>query len=217
MTETDLVTADDSTENHKLSNSVTTDSSADHDASGSATEANTSGSDGSLSTMVLPELRALANRAGVKGASGMRKNELIAAIRESREGHSNGAPANGGESHNHTSEAPANHTEATADDATRADASEGGSSGDRAERQNRDEKTDQSADKPSRNGCSVAIASWCISFISFSPCAVRNRELRRRSLEDRPRIASPRVSRSSTMVTIADLSRLPIRDSSTCE
>src|SRR6201987_2767103 len=151
VTETDLVTADDSTENHKLSNSVTTDSSAAHDASGSATEANTSGSDGSLSTMVLPELRALANRAGVKGTSGMRKNELIAAIRESREGHSNGAPANGGESHNHTSEAPANHTEATADDATRADSSEGGSSGDRAERQNRDEKTDQSADKPSRD------------------------------------------------------------------
>jgi transcription termination factor Rho len=151
VTETDLVTADDSTENHKLSNSVTTDSSADHDASGSATEANTSGSDGSLSTMVLPELRALANRAGVKGTSGMRKNELIAAIRESREGHSNGAPANGGESHNHTSEAPANHTEATADDATRADSSEGGSSGDHAERQNRDEKTDQSADKPSRD------------------------------------------------------------------
>jgi transcription termination factor Rho len=151
VTETDLVTADDSTENHKLSNSVTTDSSADHDASGSATEANTSGSDGSLSTMVLPELRALANRAGVKGTSGMRKNELIAAIRESREGHSNGAPANGGESHNHTSEAPANHAEATADDATGADSSEGGSSGDQAERQNRDDKTDQSADKPSRD------------------------------------------------------------------
>jgi transcription termination factor Rho len=151
VTETDLVTADDSTENHKLSNSVTTDSSADHDASGSATEANTSGSDGSLSTMVLPELRALANRAGVKGTSGMRKNELIAAIRESREGHSNGAPANGGESHNHTSEASANHTETTVDDATRADSSEGGSSGDHAERRNRDEKTDQSADKPSRD------------------------------------------------------------------
>ena len=154
MTETDLVTADDSTENHKLSNSVTTDSSADHDASGSATEANTSGSDGSLSTMVLPELRALANRAGVKGTSGMRKNELIAAIKESRQGHANGAPANGvtsSASQNHGAEAPANHTEATADDATRADSSEGGSSGDHAERQNRDEKTDQSADKPSRD------------------------------------------------------------------
>jgi transcription termination factor Rho len=42
--------------------------------------------------MVLPELRALANQAGVKGTSGMRKNELIAAIQESR-GQSNGAPA----------------------------------------------------------------------------------------------------------------------------
>jgi transcription termination factor Rho len=59
-------------------------------------EANTS-SDGSLATMVLPELRALANRAGVKGASGMRKNELIAAIRESR-GQANGAPSDDGPS-----------------------------------------------------------------------------------------------------------------------
>ncbi len=44
--------------------------------------------------MVLPELRALANSVGVKGASGMRKSELIAAIRESR-----------GESVNNTTEA----------------------------------------------------------------------------------------------------------------
>jgi transcription termination factor Rho len=141
VTDTDLVTADDSTENHKLSNSVTTDSSADHDASGSATQANTSGSDGSLSTMVLPELRALANRAGVKGTSGMRKNELIAAIRESREGRANGVPANGGEPHNHTSEASANDTETTAHEAP---------SGDRTERRNQDQKAEQPADKPAR-------------------------------------------------------------------
>jgi transcription termination factor Rho len=144
VTETDLVTADDSTENHKLSNSVTTDTSADHDASGSATETSTGGSDGSLSTMVLPELRALANRAGVKGASGMRKNELIAAIRESREAHANGAPGNGGvgsESRNHLAEAPDNHSEATADAATRADSHEEGSSA---------EKTDQPTDKSAR-------------------------------------------------------------------
>jgi transcription termination factor Rho len=44
--------------------------------------------------MVLPELRALANQVGVKGTSGMRKNELIAAIKEVR-GQTNGAPANG--------------------------------------------------------------------------------------------------------------------------
>jgi transcription termination factor Rho len=40
----------------------------------------------SLSAMVLPELRALANRSGVKGTSGMRKSELIAAIEQSRGG-----------------------------------------------------------------------------------------------------------------------------------
>ena len=155
MTETDLVTAGDSTENDKLSNTVTPDTSAGPDASGSATEANTSASDGSLSTMVLPELRALANRAGVKGTSGMRKNELIAAIRESRKGHANGAPANGGaggESHNHATDAPANQNEATANDPTHADSSEGGSSVDQAdERHGGAEKADQTAEKPTRD------------------------------------------------------------------
>jgi transcription termination factor Rho len=155
VTDTDLVTAGDSTENDKLSNPVTPDTSADPDASGSATDANTSASDGSLSTMVLPELRALANRAGVKGTSGMRKNELIAAIRESRQGHANGAPANGGvggESHNHGTEAPANPTEVTADHATRADSSEGDSSVDQAaERHSRAEEPDQTTGKPARD------------------------------------------------------------------
>ena len=42
--------------------------------------------DGSLATMVLPELRALANQVGVKGTSGMRKGELIAAIEDTRSG-----------------------------------------------------------------------------------------------------------------------------------
>jgi transcription termination factor Rho len=155
VTETDLVTAGDSTENDKLSNTVTPDTSAGPDASGSATEANTSASDGSLSTMVLPELRALANRAGVKGTSGMRKNELIAAIRESRKEHANGAPANGGaggESHNHATDAPANQTEATANDPTHADSSKGGSSVDQAdERHAGAEKADQTVEKPTRD------------------------------------------------------------------
>jgi transcription termination factor Rho len=97
VTDTDLITAGDSTEDDKLSNAVTTDSSAGPDASALAADANPSESEGSLSTMVLPELRALANRAGVKGASGMRKNELIAAIRETQ-GHANGAPSKGGDS-----------------------------------------------------------------------------------------------------------------------
>src|ERR1700749_2112038 len=108
VTDTDLVTAGDSTEDHKLSASVTTDTSDGPDASGSSPETNPSAGDGALSTRVLRDLRARANRAGVKGTSGMRKNELIAAIRESRQGHANGAPANGGtgsESHNPTAEA----------------------------------------------------------------------------------------------------------------
>jgi transcription termination factor Rho len=51
--------------------------------------------DSALATMVLPELRALANEVGVKGTSGMRKNELIAAIREQR-GEPIGKAHNGG-------------------------------------------------------------------------------------------------------------------------
>jgi transcription termination factor Rho len=147
VTDTDLVTADDSTENDKLSNSVTTDTSADSDISGSATDSNPGASDGSLSTMVLPELRALANRAGVKGTSGMRKNELIAAIRD-RQGHANGAPSNGGasgESHSRGSEAPAGEAEATADSGEKGASDRGG------EQRGRAEKTDQTTHKPARD------------------------------------------------------------------
>ncbi|MDI3315532.1 MAG: transcription termination factor Rho [Mycobacterium sp.] len=99
MTETDLITAGDSTENSQPSQSVITPT-PEPAAPGAETptppvsgpafpgadaptpvEAGIS-PDGSLAGMVLPELRALANRAGVKGTSGMRKSELIAAIRE---------------------------------------------------------------------------------------------------------------------------------------
>lgn len=69
--------------------------------------------------MVLPELRALANRAGVKGTSGMRKNELIAAIEEIRR-QANGAPAVDRSAQEHdkgdrppSSEAPATQGEQT--------------------------------------------------------------------------------------------------------
>jgi transcription termination factor Rho len=93
VTDTDLVTAGDSIENDKLSNPVTSDTSS----TSSENDAHSNASDGSLATMVLPELRALANRSGVKGTSGMRKSELIAAIRETRQGgHTNGASPNGG-------------------------------------------------------------------------------------------------------------------------
>jgi transcription termination factor Rho len=78
VTDTDLFTAGESTDGDQLSKPVTTDTPDVKKAS-----------TGSLSTMVLPELRALATQAGVKGTSGMRKNELIAAIKESR-GQANG-------------------------------------------------------------------------------------------------------------------------------
>ncbi len=91
MTETDLIAAGDSTRDNELSSPVTAESSAPAESGAEAAapstgdagaQAKAGGSDGSLSTMVLPELRALASRVGVKGTSGMRKNELIAAIRE---------------------------------------------------------------------------------------------------------------------------------------
>jgi transcription termination factor Rho len=71
VTDTDLFTADGNTD-------------------APATEAPAAGRSGSLTSLLLPDLRALAAQAGVKGTSGMRKSELIAAIREHR-GEANGA------------------------------------------------------------------------------------------------------------------------------
>jgi len=151
VTDTDLVTAGDSTENDKLSNPVTPETSGEADAHSNA-------SDGSLATMVLPELRALANRSGVKGTSGMRKSELIAAIRETRQGgHANGASPNGGaggeSDNNHDTKAANNHSESAVEDAPRTDSGERPSSGDNAGEQNHrnDRKQQNDNDKPARN------------------------------------------------------------------
>ncbi|WP_326545800.1 transcription termination factor Rho [Mycolicibacterium sp. ND9-15] len=99
MTETDLITAGGSSDIGALPDTVSSDTSSsaaadEPTATPTAETAPTadvaSGNRaGSLSTMVLPELRALAKEIGVEGASGMRKSELVAAIRE-RRGESNG-------------------------------------------------------------------------------------------------------------------------------
>ena len=92
MTDTDLITAQDRTGQTEPPAAVKSDSP-------DATPASDGSTGGSLATMVLPELRALATSRGVKGTSGMRKNELISAIRETQHGGGNqsrsqAAPAN---------------------------------------------------------------------------------------------------------------------------
>jgi transcription termination factor Rho len=85
VTDTDLITADDS---------ITTTGGPAVNVESPAERPSKSGS---LSTLVLPELRALASQVGVKGTSGMRKTELIAAIKEVQGGGSgNGTAHNGG-------------------------------------------------------------------------------------------------------------------------
>jgi transcription termination factor Rho len=116
VTETDLFAAEGSTDQESLSTPPSTpETSTDVAAGGSdaapsapeeatpapvvtesapapAPDNGAAATDAALSSMVLPELRALANRVGVKGSSGMRKSELIAAIREVNSGGSD-APA----------------------------------------------------------------------------------------------------------------------------
>ncbi|MGV0717352.1 transcription termination factor Rho [Mycolicibacterium sp. XJ662] len=112
MTETDLITADGSSDNNALSNTVNSDNPAAVDAPTSASSAEaepTAGGasgarGGALSSMVLPELRALAKEIGIDGASGMRKSELVAAIRD-RRGQANGRA--GGDTAPAANDAPA--------------------------------------------------------------------------------------------------------------
>ena len=96
MTDTDLITAEGSIDQSALPTDVSSDIAAPP-------------SGGSLGAMVLPELRALATKVGVKGVSGMRKGELIEAIRERQSG--GGTPDNRAEQRNGTpAEEPADRT-----------------------------------------------------------------------------------------------------------
>jgi transcription termination factor Rho len=112
VTDTDLITAGNGAGEPDLPATVTSDIPVSESAA-PASKAPAATADGGLSTMVLPELRALANELGVKSASGMRKNELIAAIRERRRapngnahnGESSTAPTNGADGDN-TAAAP---------------------------------------------------------------------------------------------------------------
>ena len=93
MTDTDIITAEDSAPDKP-----------------SQAPVNPPAESRSLVTMVLPELRAMASRAGVKGTSGMRKSDLIAAIRDSQ----NGGGSHGGADAARAESRPANDTAAEA-------------------------------------------------------------------------------------------------------
>ena len=135
MTDTDLnvITAGESTDGNQQSDTVTTN------IQDAPTTPSVEKGAGSLSTMVLPELRALANRAGVKGTSGMRKNELIAAIQETRgQRQANGAStthAPSAQNHQESSEsAPAPSSDAPAAQGEQNDSANSRAEGPRRER-----------------------------------------------------------------------------------
>jgi transcription termination factor Rho len=122
VTDTDLFTTDSSdvaspaAVNSDISEPVSAVSAAAAPEAAAPAPVTRSERGGSLTGMVLPDLRALANEVGVKGASGMRKSELIAAIRERRaenaadnnNGHaSESAAAPAAENPENSAEAPA--------------------------------------------------------------------------------------------------------------
>lgn len=139
MTDTDLITADGSSDDAALSKTVNSNTPAAVDAPASAsageaapaTDAASGNRSGSLSSMVLPELRALAKEIGIDGASGMRKSELVAAIRD-RRGESNGRAGAG-------SDAPG-AAEKTAEKAATGDNAGGSDDNDQPARQRRERR-----------------------------------------------------------------------------
>ncbi len=158
MTETDLITAGGSSDNSEPSNPVNSDTStsAAADSPNATPAAETaptadvaSGNrSGALSTMVLPELRALAKEIGVEGASGMRKGELVAAIRERRgESNGRGRTSAGGE-------APAANEAKNAEPAKAAPKADSAETGDSDRSSNTDTDTEQQPRRRERRGAS---------------------------------------------------------------
>jgi len=93
VSDTDLITAEGSNDGVDLPPVNSPISEAVSVAPTAATTVVASGDrPTALTAMVLPDLRALAGQLGIKGSSGMRKSELIAAIREHR-GDTNAAAA----------------------------------------------------------------------------------------------------------------------------
>ena len=102
MSDTDLITVEDSSTGASAPMTelptVTADVPSVPPVAEAAADApptvSTGSATGPLATMVLPELRALANSVGVKGTSGMRKNDLITAIQDSQSS-GGGSPSSG--------------------------------------------------------------------------------------------------------------------------
>ncbi|WP_199255406.1 transcription termination factor Rho [Mycolicibacterium mengxianglii] len=159
MTDTDLITADSATQTELPT--VTSDVSTPRGSAGVASDKSSS----SLTSMVLPELRALATRVGVKGTSGMRKGDLIAAIRE-RQASAGGGSApgdtttNGGSTESaqaapaatQTPDAPAEPRRRERRSASR----QSGSPADKTAEQSADKAADKAADKPAEQPQAVA-------------------------------------------------------------
>jgi len=131
VTDTDLITAQDRTGQTEPPAAVKSDSP-------DATSASDGSTGGSLATMVLPELRALATSRGVKGTSGMRKNELISAIRETQ--HGSGDKSGGDE--NRGQAAPANESPRADAEPAHAPPTEAGNNGGGGENQRPERRAD---------------------------------------------------------------------------
>ena len=91
MTDTDLITAP--VDSDSRAGAATVDPAADAGKTASRSGGSKAAARTGLSGMVLTELRSLAGELGIKGTSGMRKGDLIAAIKERQSGGSGRAPA----------------------------------------------------------------------------------------------------------------------------